>query len=324
MRRLPQYLDYLRVERGFSDHSIRAYRRDLEQFSDFLVLRLALPEGELGDVDQLEVPEVRAFLASRHATSTATTRARKLSALRSFLDWVADHRGDDRNPARSVVAPKRGQRLPEVLSMGEADRLVEGLLPKEPTTVASAGRKESLRAQIYEVRDRALIELLYGSGLTVGEVVSLDMGQIDLKGSEVRVIGKGDKERIVPFGEPCRDALGDWLELRRLLPGPEGAPTALFLNTRGGRLSDRSVRRMVKKRALEVGVDKDVHPHALRHSFATHLLDGGADLRAIQEMLGHASLSTTQRYTHRKVEGLLSVHRSSHPRGHGGGSKKSD
>jgi integrase/recombinase XerC len=322
VHRLRSFLEHLRVERGLADLSIRAYGLDLGQFGEFLRLRDGLRPDRLPDVDKLNVRDVRAFLAQIHASHSSSSRARKLSTIRTFLDWVADQRGDDRNPARIVVSPKRSQRLPEVLSPGEADRLAEAEPIPASVGLGAAPSHRAVRDEALAARDRAVVELLYGSGLRVGECVSLDIGQIDLKRGEVHVIGKGNKERIVPLGEPSRDALRDWLAVEGLFGRNENAQRALFLNTRGGRMSDRSVRRMVKQRALMAGVDKDVHPHALRHSFATHLLDGGADLRAIQEMLGHASLSTTQRYTHRKVESLLRVHRSSHPRGSDGSGKK--
>ena len=315
MVRLEAFLEHLRVERGLAARSIRAYELDLRQFGEFLRQRDGAAEGTVPGVDDLGPRDIRSYLAHIHGTHSSSTRARKLSALRVFMDWIAELRGDDRNPARTVQSPKRSQRLPEVLSLREAELLAEGEPLREPTRVGGAGRESTTREDAFARRDRALVELLYGSGLRVGECVSLDKRQIDLKRGEVRVIGKGNKERIVPLGEPCRDALADWLATESLLARSPAAGQCLFLNTRGGRMSARSVRRMVKQRALELGVDKDVHPHALRHSFATHLLDGGADLRSIQEMLGHASLSTTQRYTHRKVESLLGIHRSSHPRG---------
>lgn len=319
MHRLPAFLEQLRVERGLADLSIRAYRTDLVQFAEFMTVRRGLQSGDLADADCLDVPDIRSFLADLHGSHSSSSRARKLSVLRTFLDWLADRRGDDRNPARVVLSPKRAQRLPEVLSYQEADQLAEGIAPLAPNASAVPRPKDPLRAAALDLRDRAVVELLYGSGLRVGECVSLDTDRIDFERGEVRVVGKGNKERIVPLGDPCRDALRDWLSAAGVLKRGPTAGQSLFLNTRGGRMGDRSIRRMVKTRALALGVAKDVHPHALRHSFATHLLDGGADLRAIQEMLGHSSLSTTQRYTHRKVESLLEIHRSSHPRGREGG-----
>ena len=313
MRRLQRYLDHLRAERGLSPATLRAYRRDLLQLGDFLAGRWSLPEGEPPDLDRLDPREVRAFLALCHGRSSPATRARKLAAIRTFGDWLADHRGDDRNPGRPLSSPRRGQHLPRVLGIGEAERLADG-----------PGEEASREPDRMELRDRAVVELLYGSGLRVGECESLDTGGIDLRRNEVRVVGKGSKERRVPLGQPCAEALAAWMEVRLLRRPRPGAEDALFLGARGGRLSARSIRRMVKQRALLAGIDMDVHPHALRHSFATHLLDGGADLRSIQEMLGHASLSTTQRYTHLGVERLLDVHRRCHPRGGAPGTEGTD
>jgi len=301
VNRIDAFCDHLRAERGLSPHTVVAYRRDLEQLRGFLVSR---SEVDPPSADAVDARELRAFLGLRHGSSSPATRAHKLSAIRTYLDWVAERRGDDVNAARAVRMPRRGKRLPHALTEPDAALLAEA--PSDDRRYAGA----------VAARDLAIVELLYGSGLRVGECVSLDTGGIDLKRGEVRVIGKGRKERIVPLGERSADALRLWLEEARplLKPTPD-AGAALFLNARGGRLSDRSVRRLVKARALRAGISTDVHPHALRHSFATHLLNGGADLRSIQEMLGHASLSTTQQYTHLSVDGLLAVHRSAHPRG---------
>jgi len=302
VRRLERFLEHLRAARGLSPATVRAYRRDLLQLGEFLAERWGLPADEPADLDALVPQQIRAFLAVRHGRAAPATRARKLAAIRTYCDWIADHRGDDRNPGRPLATPKLGRHLPRVLGIGEAERLAE----------VEVGGPDRL-----ELRDRAVVELLYGSGLRVGECEALDTAGIDLKRNEVRVVGKGNKERRVPMGEPCAEALSAWLEVRPLLKARPGAEQALFLGARGGRFSARAIRRMVKQRAQLAGIDMDVHPHALRHSFATHLLDGGADLRSIQEMLGHASLSTTQRYTHLSVERLLDVHRRCHPRGSG-------
>ena len=301
---LVRFLESLSLERGLSVHTVRAYHRDIRQFREFLVLHWGLAEDQVPNTSRITPADVRSFLAREHAHHSPSTRRRKLSALRTFLDWVADRRGDDRNAARSLSSPKRRTHLPSVLSAREAAALLDA---GEPC--------DALTATLLGLRDLSLLELLYGSGLRASECVGLDSTSIDLKNSEVRVMGKGRKERIVPLSEPCVRVLAALLLARtRAKPRPE-ARAALFLNARGGRLSARSLRRIVKQRGLTSGVPKDVHPHALRHSFATHLLEGGADLRAIQEMLGHASLSTTQQYTHLTVDGLVGAHRSAHPRG---------
>lgn len=291
---LDAYLLHLGAVRNLSPHTLHAYRNDLDQLLAFL-------EG-LGatDLDAVDTRTLRRFLASR-ADDAASTRSRKLSAVRGFFDWLADERGDDRNPARALASPRGARTLPHVLSVPEAATLADHT-PAAPT----------VRREVLDARDAVLVELLYGSGLRVSECVGLDIGQLDLTRGEVRVLGKGRKERVVPLSAAARDAVTDWLSLRSLL-APE--TDALILNARGGRLSARSAARLVKTRGLVSGVPKDVHPHALRHSFATHLLAGGADLRSIQEMMGHASLSTTQQYTHLSTDALLSVHRRCHPRG---------
>ena len=294
--RVAPFMQHLVVTRNLSPHTAKAYRTDLTQMGRFLEAR-----GR-GDLSQVTTRDLRAFLASLSSLA-ATTRARKLSALRTFFDWVAEERGDDRNPARALGAPRKAQRLPHVLSAGEAARLAE------PNAHPSTLRREVLLA-----RDAVIVELLYGSGRRVSECVGLDIQQLDLRKGEVRVLGKGSKERIVPLSAAAVDAVQEWLAVRTLLQ-PAAEEAALVLNARGGRLSARSAARLLKQRGLVAGVAKDVHPHALRHSFATHLLEGGADLRSIQEMLGHASLSTTQKYTHLTTDSLLSVHRRAHPRG---------
>ena len=296
-RRLPAFEQHLRVERGLSEHTVRAYLSDLEQLRSFLGDRR---DGAV-DADSISVADLRAWLASQRGAWTATTRGRKLASARTFLDWVAEREGHDRNPARALRTPKARRKLPEVLSAPEAEELAELQVPAQ-----------TLRQQVLRLRDRAIVELLYGSGLRVSECVGLDRGAVDTKSGRVRVWGKGRKERLVPLGEPGCAAVEDWLEARALLKPVEGT-AALFLNARGGRLSSRSVGRMLKQRSLRAGLTADAHPHALRHSFATHLLDGGADLRAIQEMLGHANLSTTQKYTHLTLAGLVEVHQRCHP-----------
>jgi len=299
-----RFLQHLAVERGLSAHTVRAYGRDLQQFEQFLRGHWRLAADAALVADDIGPADVRTFLAREHGHHSPATRRRKLSSLRSFLDWVADHRGDERNPARALHSPRLGRHLPNVLSVPEAEAMLE-----------PAAGEGNLSAGLLVLRDRALLELLYGSGLRASEVVALDSSRIDLKNSEVRVMGKGNKERVVPLGEPCVEAINQWLAVRHLMAPTAAADGALFLNARGGRLGTRSLRRIVKQRGITAGVMRDVHPHALRHSFATHLLDGGADLRAIQEMLGHASLSTTQHYTHLTVEGLMGTHRNCHPRG---------
>jgi integrase/recombinase XerC len=304
-----RFLRHLRAERGRSAHTVRAYEGDLRSFCAWLA------GARLAGLDSVAPEDVRRFLAEQHGQRSARSRARTLSALRTFFDWLAESRGDDRNPARSVSAPRVPRRLADALDAPSADRVVEsprgGLPGRRPR---AGGARSRLRDELLLVRDRAILELIYGSGLRAAEAVGVRSRALDLDRAEVRVMGKGSKERIVPISEPAISALRAWFELRPLLrPGPRSADF-VFLNWRGGPLGDRGLRDLVKRHGLQAGVPADVHPHILRHSFATHLLEGGADLRAIQEMLGHRSLSTTQQYTHLTPEGLLEAHRRAHPR----------
>jgi len=245
---------------------------------------------------------VRAYLASlRHQGLAKTSMGRRLSSLRTFFRFLQREGRSTANPARAVVTPKTEKPLPRSLSQLDAAAVVE----------ARAGEDGPLPA-----RDRALLELLYASGLRVSELVGLDIADVDLASRQVRTLGKGRKERIVPFGEKAEEALRAWLPERLSLKPVAGARgrDPLFVNARGGRLTDRSVRRILDRAVLDGGVTRHASPHALRHSFATHLLAAGADLRTIQELLGHSSLSTTQRYTHVDADRLMEVYRKSHPR----------
>jgi integrase/recombinase XerC len=289
-----RFAAYLTSERRASPHTVKAYLTDLGQWSAYLAGR--------GDAIATASPAaVRAFLASVAGERGATTLARKLSALRSLYRFLHREGLAPGNPARGVASPRRPRLLPRVLPEQEVAALVE-----------APGRSGPL-----EVRDRAFLELLYGSGLRVSELVGLDLGDVDLAQGLVRVLGKRRKERIVPFGAPARDALARWIEARAALaPGPDRARggAALFLNFRGGRLTTRSVARRLDRWVIAAGLPRHVHPHELRHCFATHLLGNGADLRGIQELLGHASLSTTQRYTQVDWKRLAEAYDAAHPR----------
>jgi integrase/recombinase XerC len=273
------------VERA-SAHTRRAYLSDLRQLAAFL-------EQRGTDLDAATRDDLRAFLASRYAANNPATLARKQSSLRAFYEHRVrmGHIAD--SPARRLVFPKRRVSLPNVVSVDDCFGIVSA-----PSTRTAAG-----------LRDRAALELLYGAGLRVSELVGLDVA--DVAGDTARVRGKGNKERIVPLVRSVRSALDAYLTRRGELRPKDGA---LLLNRRGGRLTARSVARHLERHALAAGARRHVHPHALRHSFATHLLDMGADLRGIQELLGHASLSTTQRYTHVSAERLLQAYEDAHPR----------
>jgi integrase/recombinase XerC len=293
---LQRFLAYLETERRSSPHTVKAYLVDLGAYADYLA---AAGQGVVPSSPAL----VRAFLARQSDTSGATSLARKLSALRSLYRFLVREGLAPGNPARAVASPKRPKRLPEVLPEEEVAALVE----------APAHLSKPL-----ELRDRAFLELLYGSGLRVSELTGLDVGDVDLPQRLVRVLGKRNKERIVPFGEAAAGAIARWLDDGRpvLAAGRDHARAgaALLLNWRGGRLTSRSVGRRLDGWVLATGLPRHVHPHVLRHCFATHLLGNGADLRGIQELLGHASLSTTQRYTHLDWKRLAAVYDAAHPR----------
>jgi integrase/recombinase XerC len=243
---------------------------------------------------------VRSYLASlRKEGLKKSSAGRHLSALRTFFAYLKREGNVSANPARGVATPKADSPLPRTLSVDEASSVVEARTGDDALSV----------------RDRALLELLYATGLRVGELVALDLSDVDLSSRQVRTLGKGRKERIVPFGGKAASAMKAYLAARGTL-GPKGArrKEAVFLNAAGTRLTDRSVRRILDRALTDAAVARHVSPHALRHSFATHLLQAGADLRAIQELLGHASLSTTQKYTHLDAERLIEVYRKSHPK----------
>jgi integrase/recombinase XerC len=288
------FLTYLRDERASSARTVEAYGRDLGQLGAFLRERSGVERATLGEVD---LYVLRGWLAALARASGASTVARKVAAVRSFFRFLERRGWVESNPAAELETPKVRRPLPTFLSVEEAHEVVE---------VAGASTAEG-------ARDRALLELLYGSGVRVGELAGLDLGDVDASRGLVRVRGKGDKERLVPAGPPALAALGAWLGRRGELTRP-GRPTrALFLGARGRRLGVRRVQEIVRRYGALGAGRPDLHPHALRHTCATHLLEGGADLRAIQEILGHASLSTTQRYTHVSVDALVRVYDRAHP-----------
>ena len=284
------------AERDLSPHTLAAYRRDLGQLVEWLGRQKVT---DLDGIDRRLLRRYVAFLDSRGFARRSIVR--KVSAIRSMLAWAVTHDLVEDNAAEDVPVPKLDRTLPKVMRAADAARLCE--LPPADDAVGQ--------------RDRAILELLYGSGLRVAELCGLDVDDVDLAGARLRVTGKGRKQRQVPMSEPAVAAVEAYREGgRRRLLRPEGAADArhaLFLNSRGGRLGPRSVRSMLARYLSAEGA-APVGPHALRHSFATHLLDGGADLRVVQELLGHASLATTQIYTHVSKERLKAVYEQSHPR----------
>lgn len=282
---LAAFLRYLEVEKHASPHTLKSYRTDLLDFQRFVA------GSGLSGLSDVDVRAVRAFLAALHTRGLdPASVARKLAALRSWFRFLVRRGVLTQNPARQVHAPRLPQKLVSFLPIDETAALMD-----------APGERGGMR-------DVAILELLYASGLRVSELVGVDVRDVDLAETTVRVLGKGRKERIVPFGTAAGRALRDYLVERGETAG------ALFLNRRGGRLSVRSVHTIVGRRARAVGITRRVSPHTLRHTFATHLLDSGADLRMIQELLGHSRLSTTQRYTHVGSDQLMRIYDAAHPR----------
>jgi integrase/recombinase XerC len=301
---LTQFLEHLRYERNLSEHTLRNYQSDLQQFHDYLAP--ADPktgkrtEPPLADIDHLTI---RDWLGTLHAAQKQKASiARKLAALRTFFQFLVREGMLEMNPAKLVSTPRLEKKLPKHLSIEEAVKFVES-----PNLETDLGK-----------RDRAILELMYATGVRVAELTKLNFGHVDFKNRLIRVTGKRRKERIVPFGEPALAALKVYLNVREgfldAAPVSEREPEALFLNYQGTRITTRSVGRMVEKYIRICAGRYDISPHALRHSFATHLLDSGADLRDIQELLGHARLSTTQVYTHVSMEKLIQVYDKAHPK----------
>ena len=284
---LERYLSHLRHERRLAAHTLQAYRRDGRMLLDFAGARPA---------EALGTPDIRRFVATLHGKGLAPrSLARVLSSWRGLFDWLVRSRSIASNPCAGVRPPRAARKLPEVLSPDEAVQLVslEGDTP-------------------LALRDRALFEITYSCGLRVSEATGLDVESLDARAGEVRVTGKGSKTRIVPVGEAALAAVARWMGERPALAAP--GEKALFVGSRGRRMTPREVQRRIKRWALAAGLQVDVHPHMLRHSFASHVLQSSGDLRAVQEMLGHASIASTQVYTHLDFQHLARVYDAAHPR----------
>jgi len=316
---LKEFLAHLRLNRNASAHTIRAYDSDISQYLIFVGKLTDRWVSELAPED-LRPETVRAHVAELGRTGDARSSvARKVSALRTFVRYLRREGHLEHDPTSMTVAPRRDQTLPVHLTEPEMERLLE-----QPDATQPLGR-----------RDRAILELFYASGLRLSELESLDLDSVDLRARMVRVMGKGRKERMVPFNQAAERALRDWLKDREVIATErstrngqlrtERRPThqrrttrsqgePLFVNFRGTRLTGRSVDRLLRKYVAQFTTERGISPHALRHSFATHLLQRGADLRAIQELLGHSRISTTQRYTHVNSAQLIDVYRKAHPR----------
>jgi tyrosine recombinase XerC len=277
-RNVPVFIEYLQKEKNFSPHTLRGYRKDLEQFFDFLSDRAVVV------VDSTAILAYVSFLMKYGLDARSV--ARKLSALKSFFKVLRRLGRADHNPAENIRTPKTKKHLPGFLTLPQIE---QGLT-------------------IEDKRDRAIMEVLYSCGVRASELVGLDTGSVDFNRDEIKVRGKGNKERIVPLGQAAKTAILAYMRERN------AASAALFQNRRGGRLTTRSLQRIVHKHLMSVAQVSGTHPHILRHTFATHLLDNGADLRAVQELLGHASLSTVQIYTHVTTKRLKEVYKKAHPR----------
>lgn len=306
-RLLRGYLDHLVVERGLSANTIAAYRRDLTRYLAWLVSRGV---ADLGEVSSADIAAYQAELTSGdadHRPLATASVARMVVAVRALHSFAVSEALVASNVAADISPPTTGKRLPKALPVDQVQALLDGID----------------RATPLGLRDAALLELLYGTGARVSEITDLDVDDVARVLSDpeagLRLIGKGDKERLVPLGSYARQALDAWLVRGRptMLAAASQASAALLINTRGNRLSRQSAWAVIKTRAEQAGITAEVSPHSLRHSFATHLLDGGADVRVVQELLGHASVTTTQIYTEVTVERLREVYRSAHPRAMG-------
>ncbi len=286
------FLDYLRYEKNASIHTLNNYRRDLEQFGIYLSERKT-------SFDSADNVIIRGFLASLYQMRfKKSTIARKLAAIRSFYQYCLQKKWIEENPAKVVSTPKQDKNVPSFLSEEETAAFLDIPPGNDPL----------------RIRDRAMMELLYATGVRVSELVGMNLDDIHTGERLIRVRGKGKKERLVPFGKKAEDVLREYIQNRYRIHEGEIDKDALFLNNRGQRLSVRSVQRKVNHYLQKTAVKRKISPHSLRHSFASHLLSRGADLRVIQELLGHESLSTTQKYTHLDLKQLLDVYKKSHPR----------
>ncbi len=298
---IERYIQYLQYERNASPHTIRNYRSDLLQFRDFLSRGRPEARVDVASIDALRIRGFLAFLFEREKKKTSI--ARKLAAVRAFFKFLCREHEQTNNPASAVSTPKLSKTIPRIMTEEQMNNFLD--------QVGQAAQ----HAGPTVLRDRAILELLYASGLRVSELVGLDLRSVNFGDGLVLVWGKGGKERIVPFGSKAKQALTDYLPAReKILRERKTGSAALFLNARGQRLTTRSVDRLVKKYVRTLGPNIKTSPHSLRHAFASHLLAEGADLRAIQEMLGHKSLATTQKYTQVSIQHLIDVYDKTHPK----------
>lgn len=299
-RALAEYSRFLAAERGLADTTVRAYSSDIRSLIDHM------QRMQLTELEALTIDVLRSWLARQRSTGMARTSiARRAAAVRSFCRWCVRHGYLAADPTARLQVPRLEKRLPRVLTSRQAADMLDKPAP--------APGEENAQQRALRLRDNAMVELLYAAALRVGELVALNIDSPDHDRAVLRVIGKGNKERVVPYGVPAARALATYLEHGRPTLSSAASGPALFLGARGGRINARAVRTVVHQRA-STGAGVDLAPHGLRHSAATHLLEGGADLRAVQELLGHASMTTTQIYTHVSAERLNKVYRQAHPR----------
>ncbi|MDH5391874.1 MAG: tyrosine recombinase XerC [Gammaproteobacteria bacterium] len=289
-QQVSRFYQYLEAEKQYSEHTLKNYRRDITAFLSFC------DDQSIADFNTLDSAHIRQFVANRHRQGLGgRSIQRLLSALRSLFHFLNKQRLLTHNPAKGVRAPKAARKLPEVLSVAQLEQLLE--LPGD---------------DILSLRDKAMMELMYGCGLRLTELVSLDLSQLDQQQQLLNVTGKGNKQRYLPYGAKARRSLIDWLAVRAQISAT--AETAVFVSRRGSRLKQSSVQQRLKKWAITQGLDVELYPHKLRHSFASHILESSGDIRAVQELLGHENLSTTQIYTHLDFQHLAKVYDQAHPR----------
>ena len=292
---LSAFTDWLKIERGYSPHTVACYSRDVSEFFQSI--------GKKTPTHEISREHVTRYISSLYLVNTASSVARKMSALRSFFRYCLRQGHISIDPLAGIAGPKRSRHIPSYLTVDEVFSLLE----------------EPKKKDRFFLRDRAIMELIYSTGMRVSEAVATNLADTDFSAELVKIKGKGKKERLIPFGSTAGEVLQQWLPVRtqliadRITRGDEPEREALFLNNRGTRLTVRSVERMVAHYGQRAGIANRVTPHALRHSFATHLLEMGMDLRMVQELLGHASLSTTQQYTHLNLEHLTKVYDDAHP-----------
>jgi len=295
-RHLKQYLQFIQIEKGLSENSVNSYAKDLKRYLTFIQEQIGLKK-----LDGITLSHIENYLKELSAMGlSSSTIARNISSIRSFHEFAIAENMATANPAELVDLPKSTKKLPEVLSPDEIRKILDS-----PDSESKAG-----------IRDKAILETLYASGMRVSELTELTLNNLYFEIGFIRVIGKGSKERLVPVGEHAQDALEHYIEYVRpyFIKNPAKTENKIFLNQRGGPLSRMGVYNIVKAAAARAGIEKNVYPHIFRHSFATHLLEGGADLRAVQEMLGHSSIITTEIYTHVDRSFLHQVHKQFHPR----------